>query len=34
MHQFKVKDYEIKIYYLCLGNTSKDFSVDNMKRLD
>ena len=32
MHQFKAKDSEIKRYLLCLRNTSKDFSVDNMKK--
>ena len=30
--KFKAKDSEIKAYPLCLGNISKDFSVDNMKR--
>ena len=34
IHQFKAKDSEIKRYPLCLGNISKDFSVDNMKKLD
>ena len=32
MHQFKAKDSELKAYLLCLGNISKDFSVDNMKK--
>ena len=32
IHQFKAKDSEIKRYPLCLGNISKDFSVDNMKK--
>ena len=32
--KFKAKDSEIVHYPLCLGNISKDFSVDNMKRLD
>ena len=30
--KFKPKDSEIKIYPLCLGNISKDWSVDNMKK--
>ena len=29
---FKAKDSEIKAYPLCLGNISKDWSVDNMKK--
>ena len=32
MYQFKAKDSEIKKYTLCLGNVSKDFTVDNMKK--
>ena len=32
IHQFKAKDYEIKRYPLCLGNISKDFSVDYIKK--
>ena len=32
IHQFKAKDSEIKKYSLCLGNNSKEFSVDNMKK--
>ena len=32
IHQFKAKDSEIKAYPLCLGNNSKYFSVDNMKK--
>ena len=28
----KQKDSEIKPYSLCLGNFSKDFTVDNMKK--
>ena len=31
IHKFKAKDSKIKAYPLCLGNISKDFSVDNMK---
>ena len=34
IHQFKAKDSEIKRYPLCLGNISKDFSVDNMKKTE
>ena len=33
-HKFKAKDFEIAPYPLCLENISKDFSVDNMKKLD
>ena len=29
--QFKPKDSEMKHYTLCLGNISKDFTVDNME---
>ena len=29
---FKAKDSEISAYPLCLGNVSKDFSVDDMKK--
>ena len=32
MYQFKAKDSEIKDYPLCLGNVSKDFWINNMKR--
>ena len=32
IHKFKAKDTEIVASPLCLGNTSKDFSVDNMKK--
>ena len=32
MYQFKAKDYEIKDYALCLGNMSKDFTINNMKK--
>ena len=31
-YQFKAKDSEIKPYILCLGNISKDFTIDNMKK--
>ena len=30
--KFKTKDSEITPYELCLGNLSKDWSVDNMKK--
>ena len=30
--QFKVKDWEIKPYPLCLGNISKNFKAHNMKK--
>ena len=32
IYKFKAKDSEILATPLCLGNTSKDCSVDNMKR--
>ena len=32
IYQFKAKHSEIKKYPLCLGNVSKDFTVDNMKK--
>ena len=32
MIKFKAKDSEISAYLLCLGNTSEDFSIDNMKK--
>ena len=31
--KFKAKDSEITPYELCLGNISKDWSVDNIKKL-
>ena len=31
---FKAKDSEIAAYLLCLGNISKDWSVDNMKKTE
>ena len=31
-YQFKAKDFEIRIYPLCLGNISGGFSVNNMKK--
>ena len=30
--KFKAKDSQIKAYPLCLGNISKDWSVDNLKK--
>ena len=32
IHKFKAKDSEIVASSLCLGNISKNFSVDNMKK--
>ena len=32
VYQFKAKDSEIKDYALCLGNVSKDFTINNMKK--
>ena len=32
--KFKEKDPEIAAYPLCLRNTSKDWSINNMKKLD
>ena len=32
IHKSKAKDYETVATPLCLGNISKDFSVDNMKK--
>ena len=32
IHKFKAKDSEIVANPLCLGNISKHFSVDNMKK--
>ena len=31
IYQFKAKNSEIKDYTLCLGNISKDFTINNMK---
>ena len=33
IYQFKAKDLEIKSIH-CLGNVSKDFTIDNMKKQD
>ena len=32
IHKFKAKDPEIVATLLCLGNISKDWTVDNMKK--
>ena len=32
LYQFKAKNSETKDYALCLGNISKDFTIDNMKK--
>ena len=32
IYKFKAKDFEIVATPLCLGNTSKDWSADNMKK--
>ena len=32
IYQFKAKDSEIVATLLCLGNISKDWSIDNMKK--
>ena len=32
IYQFKAKVSEIKAYILCLGNISKDFTIDNTKK--
>ena len=34
IHKFKAKDSEIVPYPICLGNISKDFSADNIKKQD
>ena len=34
LYQFKAKDSEINPHPLCLGNISKDFIIDNMKKTD
>ena len=34
IHKFKAKDSEIVATRLCLGNISKDWSVDNMKKTE
>ena len=32
IYQFKAKDSEIKAYTMCLGNISKDFRINNLKK--
>ena len=32
-HKFKVKDFETNAILICLGNISKDFSVNNIKSI-
>ena len=32
IYQFKEKDSEIKNYTVCLGNISKDFTIDNLTK--
>ena len=32
IYQFKARNSEIKDYALCLGNISKDFTINNMKK--
>ena len=32
IYQFKAKDSQTKNYALCLGNISKDFTINNMKK--
>ena len=32
IYKFKPRDSEILAYSLCLGNISKDWSIDNMKK--
>ena len=32
MYEFKAKHSEAKPYPLCLGNTSKDLTFDNLKK--
>ena len=34
IYQLKAKDSETKDYALCLGNVSKDFTLNNMKKKD
>ena len=33
IYQFNAKDFEVKGYTLCLGNISKDFTINNMKKI-
>ena len=32
IYQFKAKDFKIRDYPLWLGNISKDFAINNMKK--
>ena len=32
IYQFKAKDSQIRYYALCLGNISKDYTVNSMKK--
>ena len=32
IYKFEAKDSEIKDYRLCLGNISKDFTINNLKK--
>ena len=32
IYQFKAKDYEIKDSTMCLGNVSKDFTINDKKK--
>ena len=34
LYQFKEEDSEIRYYALCLGDISKDFTINNMKKQD
>ena len=34
VYQFKAKELEIKDDALCLGNISKDFTINNLKKQD
>ena len=31
IYQFKAKDFKLNAYTFCMGNISKDFTVNNMK---
>ena len=33
IYQFKARDYGIEPYLLCLGNISKDFAANNLKKI-
>ena len=32
IYQFRATDPEVKLYPICLGNISEDFTLDNMKK--